>query len=90
MWSPIWLSVRWGASTNELHFINLPTQATIRIFNVSGQLVQTLSISNDIAQNRYIWNMRNRHGETIPYGVYIYHVEAPGVGEHTGKFAVIK
>jgi len=79
-----------GASTNELHFINLPTQATIRIFNVSGQLVQTLSISNDIAQNRYIWNMRNRHGETIPYGVYIYHVEAPGVGEHTGKFAVIK
>ena len=26
----------------------------------------------------------------IAYGLYIYHVESPGVGEHTGKFAVIK
>jgi hypothetical protein len=26
----------------------------------------------------------------ISYGVYIYHVEAPGIGEKIGKFAVIK
>jgi photosystem II stability/assembly factor-like uncharacterized protein len=74
----------------ELHFTNLPARATIRIFNVSGQLVQTLNVNNDIAVNRYVWNMQNRHGHMIPYGVYIYHVEAPGIGEHTGKFAVIK
>jgi hypothetical protein len=24
------------------------------------------------------------------YGVYIYHVDAPNVGEHIGKFALIK
>jgi hypothetical protein len=34
--------------------------------------------------------MRNKDGNEIPYGVYIYHVEAPGVGEKVGKFAVIK
>jgi hypothetical protein len=26
----------------------------------------------------------------ISYGIYLYHVEAPGVGEKVGKFAVIK
>jgi photosystem II stability/assembly factor-like uncharacterized protein len=75
---------------NELHFTNLPAQCTIRIFNVSGQLVQTINVNNNIGVNRYVWDMRNQNGHMIPYGVYIYHVDAPGVGEHTGKFAVIK
>ena len=74
----------------QLHFTNLPSRATIRIFNVSGQLVQTLEVNNDLSVNRYVWNMQNRHGHMIPYGVYIYYVEAPGIGTHTGKFAVIK
>jgi len=26
----------------------------------------------------------------IAYGVYLYHIDAPGIGERTGKFAVIK
>jgi len=26
----------------------------------------------------------------LAYGVYIFHVEAPGVGEYVGRFAVIK
>jgi len=26
----------------------------------------------------------------IAYGLYIYHVDAPNVGEKTGKFAIIK
>jgi len=28
--------------------------------------------------------------DELPYGVYIYQVSAPGVGEKVGKFAVIK
>ncbi len=79
-----------AAGSRQLHFTHLPAQCTIRIFNVSGQLVQTLIVSNNPGVNRYIWDMRNSNGHEIPYGVYIYHVEAPGVGETTGKFAVIK
>jgi hypothetical protein len=26
----------------------------------------------------------------IAYGIYVYHVEAPGIGEKIGRFAVIK
>jgi photosystem II stability/assembly factor-like uncharacterized protein len=77
-------------SGSQLHFTNLPARCTIRIFNVSGQLVQTLNIDNNLDNNRYIWDMKNRFGHQIPYGIYIYYVEAPGIGEKTGKFAVIK
>ena len=27
---------------------------------------------------------------TVAYGIYLYHVDAPGVGQHVGRFAVIK
>jgi photosystem II stability/assembly factor-like uncharacterized protein len=79
-----------SAGVRQLHFTHLPVQCTIRVFNVSGQLVQTINVNNNPGVNRYIWDMRNSSGHEIPYGVYIYHVEAPGVGEMTGKFAVIK
>jgi hypothetical protein len=26
----------------------------------------------------------------IAYGLYIYHVDAPGIGQHVGRFIVIK
>jgi len=26
----------------------------------------------------------------IAFGVYVFHVDAPGIGEYIGKFAVIK
>ncbi|MCH8559068.1 MAG: hypothetical protein LAT84_14705 [Balneolia bacterium] len=74
----------------QLHFTNLPQRATIRIFTVSGRLVQTLNVDNPATEGRYIWDMRSNDNKEISYGVYIYHVDAPGVGEKVGKFAVIK
>lgn len=75
---------------NQLHFTNLPQRCSIRIFDVSGRLVQTLNVDNPPSEDRYIWNMRTKDNDALPYGVYIYHVDAPGIGEKVGKFAVIK
>jgi len=36
------------------------------------------------------WDLVSKDGMDIAYGIYIYHVEAPGIGEKIGKFAVIK
>jgi hypothetical protein len=36
------------------------------------------------------WNLLTRDNLSVSYGVYIYHVDAPGVGEKVGKFAIIK
>jgi len=78
------------AGERQLHFINLPQQCTIRIFTVSGRLIQTLNVDNPSNNDRFIWNMRTNRNDDLPYGVYIYQVSAPGVGEKVGKFAVIK
>lgn len=74
----------------QLHFINLPAQCTIRIFNVAGQLIQTIPVNNSIDNGLKVWDMLTKDNLDLSYGVYIYHVDAPGIGEHTGKFAVIK
>ncbi len=74
----------------NLHFINLPAQCTIRIFSVSGRLIQTLNVNNSVDNDRFIWDMLTKDNLELSYGVYIYHVSAPGIGETTGKFAIIK
>ena len=36
------------------------------------------------------WDLTTQDGTDTAYGVYVYYVDAPGVGEKTGKFALIK
>ena len=79
-----------GRGPRKLDFINLPTECTIKIFTLSGYLVNTLKHSNSNEDGTYSWNMLSRDGLEISYGLYLYHVEAEGIGEFTGKFALIK
>jgi hypothetical protein len=85
-----------GRGEREIHFINLPQRCTIRIYTMSGYLVDTVRHDSSLAtgdgtlMGEEPWNLVSRDGMDIAYGVYIYHVHAPGVGEHIGKFAVIK
>jgi hypothetical protein len=39
---------------------------------------------------REYWNLLNRDGFSVAYGVYIAHIEAPGIGDKLVKFALIK
>ena len=72
----------------------MPAPATLRIFTVSGVLLREVSITeSDLTSaygGSYVWNMLTTDNLEISYGIYLYHVEAPGVGEKVGKFAVIK
>ena len=36
------------------------------------------------------WDLVSRDGMNVAYGVYLFHVDAPGVGESIGRFALIK
>ncbi len=75
----------------RIMFTHLPPAATIRIYTIRGELVDTIEHqdSGDMSGFAY-WNLRSRDNLDIAYGVYLYHVDAPGYGEHIGKFAVIK
>ena len=81
-----------GATRGErrIYFEHLPSRCTIRIFTINGDLVQTLEHEAGIDNAREFWNLLNRDGFSVAYGVYIAHIDAPGIGEKTLKFALIK
>ncbi|MBI3587067.1 MAG: hypothetical protein HY088_08065 [Ignavibacteriales bacterium] len=81
---------RSGRGERRVYFIHLPSRCTIRVFTVSGTLVTTIEHDATVDNGQEPWNLVSKDGMDISYGIYIYHVDAPGVGETIGKFAVIK
>ncbi len=78
-----------GRGDRRIEFRGLPQNATIRIYTINGELVQTLHHDSGF-QNYVAWNLRSKDNLEIAPGLYIYHVEAPGVDDYIGKFAIIK
>lgn len=72
----------------RIEFRNLPYECTIRIYTAVGELVDTIE-KND--SNSYVaWDLLSFEAQEIAYGVYIYHIDAPGIGTKVGRFGVIK
>ena len=72
----------------QLQFRNLPSRCTIRIYTMVGELVDT--IEKDDNTNFATWDLLSYEGQRLAYGVYLYHVDVPGVGQKIGRFALIK
>ncbi len=81
---------RAGRGERRLFFMNLPPECTIRIYTTTGQLVQTLYHDSTGDDGQESWDLVTRDGMNIAYGIYLFHVDAPGIGEKIGRFAVIK
>jgi hypothetical protein len=79
-----------GRGPRSIHFNHLPKQCTIRIYTVSGELVTTIHHDAPILDGSEEWNLLTRDNLSVAYGVYIWHVDAPGIGEKVGKLALIK
>lgn len=79
-----------GRGDRKIDFINLPSECTIKIFTITGALVKTLEKIPSVTNGSLSWDMISDDGMEVAYGLYIYHVKATNVGEHIGKFAVIK
>jgi hypothetical protein len=68
----------------------LPAKCTIRIFNVSGAMVKKIDHISSLMNGTEIWNVLSDENFEIAYGIYVFHVDAPGIGQKTGTFAIIK
>ena len=78
-----------GRGERRMEFRGLPSSCTIRIYTVRGDLVQTLRHDGSF-EGFTAWNLRTKDNLEVAPGLYIFHVDAPGIGTHVGKFAIIK
>jgi hypothetical protein len=66
----------WNPSAgHELHFINLPSRARIRIYTLAGDLVRDLQ-HGDPLRDFERWDLKNEVGRDVASGIYLYRVEA--------------
>jgi hypothetical protein len=84
-----------GASDYELsnlsdivRFTNMPQNATIRVFTLSGTLVKTINKSGP--STSLDWDLTTEEDLPLASGMYLVHVEVPDVGEKVIKFGVVK
>ena len=80
----------YNRTPNSLRFTYLPTQCSIKIFTVSGELVKTLYHNNPYDGDHF-WDLKSESGKIISPGLYIYVVTEKDSGlEKVGKFAVVR
>lgn len=79
-----------------VHFANLPSEAKIKIYTLSGDLVKEIdhfatckeSGTNSQWTSKASWNMRSQHNELIASGIYLYSIETD-YGHYVGKLVII-
>lgn len=69
---------------NKVRFVNLPPECKIQIFTINGTLVRILEKDNNLTW--LDWDLQNEQFIPIAGGMYLIHVQAPGVGERVLKF----
>jgi len=73
---------------SELHFINLPVHAVIKIYTVAGDLVAQLN-HDDPVHDYQAWNLKNDRGNDVASGIYMYRIVS---GDFTfqSRFIVVR
>lgn len=69
-------------------FTHLPRRATIRIFNVAGQLVRTIEKDDDSQFLR--WDLNNQYNFPVASGMYIAHIEMISPSDNAKVTKVLK
>ncbi|MCK4822379.1 hypothetical protein KA005_41835, partial [bacterium] len=101
-------SARWNnpipsdvdAWEHRIQFINLPSDATIKIFTLDGDFVdeikagqgvrQSESWSSETASSVAEWDLITRNNQEAAPGIYLYVVESPSAGEKIDKFVIVR
>ena len=70
-----------------------PEQVRVKIFTISGEVVDELTQQGQAGRNSLYWNAENKSGKGVTNGTFIYYIEA-GEGKDKkkqwGKMAVVK
>jgi hypothetical protein len=69
---------------NLVKIVNLPERCTVSIFTVNGTLIR--QFTKDDPTTIIEWDLKNYAGIPISGGMYLVHINAPGIGERTVKW----
>jgi hypothetical protein len=69
---------------NRIKITNLPEVCTVRIYSINGTLVRTFEKADPLTT--VDWDLKNERNVPIAGGIYIIHVDVPGVGEKVLKW----
>ena len=78
-----------GRGERRVEFRSIPSGAVIRIYTVHGDLVRTLRQDGGTS-GAVPWDLRTKDNLDVAPGLYVFHVDAPGMGTYLGKLGVIK
>ena len=88
---PYYVTNAFETSVNSkvIRFVNLPSQCIIRIYSLSGVLVQMIAVNDATGGAETQWDLRNRNNQFVASGVYFWHVETPDGKTKIGRFTLI-
>lgn len=76
-------------------FLSKQAQVTIKIYTVTGRLIQTITPSSNMPDgpNKIYWDTRDKLTNRIGNGIYIYKITAKGINEdasETSKLMILR
>jgi hypothetical protein len=102
-------SARWNNSIpsdanpwqHRLQFINLPADATIKIFTLDGDFVDEIQagdsvrrggddITSDPVLSVAEWDLITRNNQEAAPGIYLFVVDSPTAGQKVDKFVIVR
>ncbi|HWN80515.1 MAG TPA: T9SS type A sorting domain-containing protein, partial [Candidatus Udaeobacter sp.] len=93
--NPYLASAGWDLKPNptdptgtKVAFNHLPASSTVRIFTLSGDLVETLTPLDQDGGTSY-WDLISRNGQDVASGIYLYSVDSPA-GSKIGKLVIVR
>jgi hypothetical protein len=77
--------------SNVVKITNLPAKCTVTIYSLDGKFIRQYQRNEQYSPYNQIapdleWDLKNRKGIQVASGVYLIHVNAPGMGERTIKW----
>jgi hypothetical protein len=73
-----------GQLDNRVKITNLPDNCKVRIYTMNGSLIRTFDKADP--RTSLDWDLKNQVGISIASGIYLIHVDVPGVGEKVLKW----
>lgn len=73
---------------NGVSFTGLTLKCDIRVYTISGEEVITINKNSNL--DTEAWNLKNKYGQTVASGLYIFFVKGSDGSTRTGKILIIR